>query len=62
MSTGRTCFPLSGNKLIFFNSLYQEMFAFGKLRKKLIPVFSSGELELEANHLFCCHSAQSVPI
>ena len=57
MSTGRTYFPLSGNKLIFFNWLYQEMFAFGKL----IPVLRSGELEPQANHPSHYCSVQSVP-
>lgn len=37
MSIGRTAFPLSGNKLIFFNSLYQEMFAFGETQEETDP-------------------------
>lgn len=59
MSMGRTRFPLSGTKPIFFHSLYQETFAFGKLGKKLILAFGTGKRELEAKHLSHHQSVQS---
>lgn len=54
-SIGKICFPFSGTKLIVFN-MYQEISEFGNLRKKVIPVLTSEELEWK--HLSYHHSVQ----